>query len=75
MALATLKTSRAPSPELTAVLKALRSKNGATRARLQEIAGRASAPDAWHLSRMAKRYGFKLTTAENKDGLTLYRFV
>jgi len=75
MAIATLKMGFAPTDEFAPAMKALRSKNGATRARIQELTGRKSAPDAWHLSRMAARYGFTLdTSGRNKDGLTLYRF-
>ena len=72
----TVATGHLPSDQLAPAIKALRSKNGATRARLQSITGRASAPDAWHLKRMAKRYGFKLDTrGVDAQGLTLYRFV
>lgn len=47
---------------------------GATRTELHLAAQSAYAPDAWHLKRLAKKFGYKVSVSANDDGIKLFRF-
>ena len=75
------KTATVAAPKATEIqaawLKLLTRKSGATRSQLQEASGSPFPPDAWHLDRLAARFGFvNFVDSTKKSGREqIYQFV